>query len=191
MKNSLFPLILFALTFMFACGGKEETAPREVVPKERITTVQLDFINENNPTEMYRVRYYDPDGAGETPAVFDSVALKPQSRYICLLSFFDESRTPAYDVTNAIALEAENYQVFYEVKPGTGLRFVGYEDQDNEGRPLGLEVSFATYEPAKDTLCLRLMYQPDGLKKGDSTLGAVNFEACLPLWVAELPAAHK
>ncbi|WP_288006915.1 hypothetical protein [Thermonema sp.] len=190
MKKSKGVFALLSAMVLWTCGGKEESTPRQVQPKEHITTVQLDFINESDPTEMHRVRYYDPDGPGGQAPVFDPVALKPQSRYVCLLSFFDESRTPAYDVTNAIALEAESYQVFYEVMPGNGLRFAGYEDEDNQGRPLGLEAAFATYSPATDTLLLRLMYQPGGLKRGDSTLGALNFEACFPIQVAGLPAVQ-
>lgn len=134
---------------------------------EVITTVVLSFADSDGG-EAQTFEWADPEDDGNP--VVDDIVLMDGSSYSLSVAFLNELEDPAEDITEEIADEADEHQVFFTGSavqgPATGTNADAivehsYTDEDSAGLPLGLENSFSTLGTGSGELVLTLRHLPE------------------------------
>lgn len=142
--RTLLPLLLLA-----ACDDVSDVEP-EPNPDEVITTVVVTF---DGPNGLIEARFADPENDGEP--IITGATLVADTEYAVSVQFLNELTSPAEDITAEIADESDQHQVFYV----TGLS-VDYNDQDDNGLPIGLDVTITTGAAGTTDLNVVLRHLP-------------------------------
>lgn len=131
---------LIVLSALAACGHDGGKGPTE---GELITTVVLQWTAEG---ETQSFVFDDPDGdGGDPPVAVDPIEL-PAGAYDVQVLFENRLVSPAENITEEVADEASEHQVFFtgsavngpaSDNPGATLVH-SYEDEDALGLPIGL-----------------------------------------------------
>ena len=161
------PLALGLLT-LAACDDDDD-GPVDLGPGEEevITTVRVSLTAPDGSTAELLAR--DPDGFGGGDTLVTTVdTLAANTEYDVALTFLNETETPAEDVTEEIAEEDEEHQVFFLPSSGLALT-VTATDRDADGRPVGLEATARTLVASGGTLRVVLRHEPD--KDADGVAG--------------------
>ncbi len=179
MKNFIYlSLLACALTFT-SCDDDPEVEN----PEELITTVIATLSGGDTPDVV--LRFEDTDGDGGNEATITGGTLAANSSYSLELQFLDESTSDVEDITEEIAEEDDEHQVF--------LAFGGlnatwtYNDQDGSGNPLGLSTTVTTGDAGTGTLTITLIHEPEksasGVSEGDITNagGETDVEVTFPV----------
>lgn len=170
---------LLALAVFTACD--DNTPEKEDVP-ELITKLTLTFSPVGGGSNVV-VSATDPDGEGVQDIEVDGViSLDPGKAYtlsLTLLNTLADPNDEAYDITAEVEEEGAEHQFFFEWSEGVftspegtgniiGNGTVNYEDEDENGLPLGLSTSWTTVEEVSaGTFRIALKHQPD-LKSASS-----------------------
>ena len=148
------PKLLIVAVFFAAVSCKEAPAPED--ENELITTVKLKFT-EGTTSQTFEWKDLDGDG-GKAPTI-QGVALKPNKTYKLDITFLDESKTPATDITTEVAKEADEHLVIFTPMP-TNLLTYTYGDKDANNFPIGLAGSVKTTAAGTGSLKVQLRHQP-------------------------------
>lgn len=198
-KLFILALTLAILTFTSCKKDKDPEPTPEPSPtssQELITTLRL-TISDGTLTSSYIFK--DPDGNGGTPAFYgpgtttassqsDSVInLYANKIYTATIVLFDESKSPAINISNEILDEGVDHMFFFnQLSPsampnasvsisGTNLS-IQYLDVDKATSPLpiGLITRWISGNAAiKSPLKIELKHQP-GVKNGNYAPGEVD-----------------
>lgn len=151
---------------VIACGDVEN--PRHDNENEVITTVVLTFTPSGGGTPVVAT-FNDPDGdGGDAPSV-EAIALDPSTTYATTVTFLNALEDPAEDITEEIAAEPEEHQVFFTGSavrgPATGdnpaaVLEHAYDDADANGDPIGLTNTVHTIASGTGELTLTLRHLP-------------------------------
>jgi hypothetical protein len=144
-----FSLLLPLLLVVSACTDVEN--PDETNVDEVITTVTLSF---DGPDGVVEGLWADPEDDGSPVIV--SPELAANTEYQLTVEFLNELAEPSEDITAEVADEADEHQVFY-----TTTATVTYNDQDDGGLPLGLDVTLTTGDPGSTDLTVTLRHLPE------------------------------
>ena len=155
--------ILLSSLFVLSCTNDENEPLIQFEPKP-ITTVEILLTDDAKNNELFSFR--DLDGAGGEEPVIRNNILRANTNYTSVLLLLDESVEPATNITNQVARENLDHQVFYLV--GGDNMSIEYLDADSAGNPLGILTSITTGEPGTSTLTIVLRNQPDKLAAGTS-----------------------
>ncbi len=140
--------------------------------EELITTVRLAFTNGSTSTVA---EWKDADGDGANPPVVDAIELEAGVTYSVSLELLNETTSPPDDITVEVSEEGADHQFFFIVEGGLDLT-TAYNDQDENGDPIGLEASFAAGAVSNGTLKIILRHLPEkgaaGVSEGDITNAA-------------------
>lgn len=176
MKNKIITLSLITLTF-FACKKEKDIVslpPPITNSPELITSIELQFRDSANTSNLITAKYRDPDGPGGNSAVqFDSVKLQANKTYFVDLLLFDETKNPIDTVSKEIFEERDEHQFFFE-HSNTISTF--YLDTDTKGLPIGLKTKWRTKNPSLGTSKVILKHQTDGTKNGSVSTGETDVE---------------
>lgn len=175
------------LAGMFLCGCKRDKdvdCPEGYIQvgdhceeeQEIITSVILHLTLD---TTHISYSYKDVDGIGGNPPVIDTIKLLPDTTYTVELEILDESKNPVDDITAEIRSRKEEHQFFYNTDGSLQLN-VTYNDQDDNGYPVGLSTSFVCSTASNGNLEVVLKHQP-GTKDGNQTTGATDVDATFPV----------
>ncbi|MEL7375337.1 MAG: type 1 periplasmic binding fold superfamily protein [Bacteroidota bacterium] len=139
--------------------------------EEVITQVTLTLAPNGGGTAVV-MNFLDADGDGPVaPIVTVSGPLAANTTYTGAIVFLNTLESPAEDITEEVADEDDEHQVFYEVS-GANLSFT-YNDQDDDGNPLGLDVTAMSGDASMGTLKVTLRHEPvkdaAGVSDGDIT----------------------
>jgi hypothetical protein len=85
----------------------------------------------------------------------------------------NETETPAEDITEEVAEEAEDHQFFFNVAGGLDGT-ASYEDSDGDGNPLGIEFTLSAGGASNGTLTITLRHEPK--KPNDGSLADAGGE---------------
>lgn len=175
MKNyiKLFTIAFIATIGFTSCNNDDDT-PDPVNEEEVITTVIATFIPNGGGTNVI-LTSQDLDGDGPNdPEVTISGPFSSNTNYNGSVQFLNELESPAEDITEEVAEEALEHQVFYNITNGIGD--ITYNDMDSDGNPIGLSFQFqslTTNDPVNGTLTITLKHEPnkegDGVSDGDIT----------------------
>ncbi len=129
-----------------ACGGDDDGGDGAGNENEVITTVTLTFEPEGGGDAVTGA-FNDPDGDGGGAPTVDSIALADGATYTLTVSFENRLEDPAEDITQEVADESDEHQIFYtgsavdgpaSDQPEAPLTHT-YGDEDANGLPIGLE----------------------------------------------------
>ncbi|MDX5421549.1 MAG: hypothetical protein LPK14_04795 [Hymenobacteraceae bacterium] len=170
-----------------ACSDDDDPEPIE--EQELITTVRIELVPEEGKGQPASATFRDLDGEGGNDATIETLNLAPNTVYTATLTFLDESKTPAEDITEEVEEEGDEHEIFYQVLntiTGENLQnnlTVTNRDTDSNGLPLGLQATITTTNSSSGTLRITLKHQPGGLKTSNSniTVGETDVEANFPV----------
>ncbi len=146
MRTSI--MILTSTLFLAACGGDDDGGDGGDGGNENevITTVTLDFAPDGGG-DAVTAAFNDPDGdGGEAPTV-DPIILADGVTYAMTVTFENRLEDPPEDITEEVADESDEHQIFYtgtavdgpaSAQPEAALAH-SYDDEDANGLPVGLE----------------------------------------------------
>lgn len=154
------PLLVSLCSFLaIGCGHDDDGHGDE---NEVITTVSLSFTPAGGGAAIVAV-FDDADGDGGAPPTIDTIDLLAGA-YTATLVFENGLESPPEDITEEIADESQEHQIFFtgsavdgpaSDNPGAPLAH-SYADQDVNGLPIGLANTFtATAGTGELTVTLR------------------------------------
>jgi hypothetical protein len=140
---------------MSACKKEEEVDPSE--ENEVITKVKLNFTN-GATTKSFT--YSDSDGDGGKPATtFEEISLAANTTYTLTVEIFDESKSPAVNITDEVAKEKDEHLFIYTSSPASLLTYT-YSDKDSRNFNVGLTGTAKTGAMGAGKLKFQLRHQP-------------------------------
>ena len=177
MKN-IFKLnwqVFLALAILITVASCSSEDPEPVNEEELITTVRVTFTNTQDATDVVTATFTDLDGPGGDDGVAVNPTLSANSAYTATVEFLNEAETPTEDITEEVAEEDDEHQVFFITGSGLNLTYT-YDDQDGNGNPLGLTGIATTAAASTGTLQVVLVHEPvktaAGVSGGDLTNAA-------------------
>ena len=175
--KSIFKLLTLVLitNFIVSCSNDDDnTPPPPVNEEEVITTLTVTFMPQGGGTNV-ELKTQDLDGDGpDAPLVTISGSFEANTTYTGTVEFLNELENPAEDITVEVEEEALEHQVFFIVTNNLGT--VMYNDEDANGNPIGLDITFQTADtpdPINGAMTVILRHEPDkdaaGVSDGDIT----------------------
>ncbi len=181
--NSLF-LIRAALVVSFFVVGCSKDPANPSNPRnesETITTFKLRFVQEDDTTRVFEAQWRDLDGQGPNPPTISGFSLPANKSFKGTVKVLDETKNPVVDLTEEIEKEDEDHQFFYIVS-GANLT-LAYDDEDSNGKPVGLKITATTAAPSSGTL--RVILKHEATKNTTisvpSTNGDTDLDIVLPV----------
>ena len=167
-------LILFITFGLVTSCSDDDDDPTPVNEEEVITTVILTLTPAGGGTPViFQSRDTDGDGPN-APLVTVSSALSASTTYTGSIEFLNELEDPAEDITEEVEEEADEHQVFYGFT-GTSGSSVIYDDLDENGNPLGVNITFNSGAASTgNTLTVTLKHEPT--KPNDGTANGAGGE---------------
>lgn len=172
MKNLKFLFLTLLTTSVMVSCSDDDDSPEVINEEEVITTVILDFDAQGASSD-FEVRITDPDGDGPLdPVPTGNFALSAGEVYNVSARVLNElDPADVEDITIEVAEEDDEHQFFYTVSQGTGIT-VDYDDQDDDGNPIGIDTIFTIDANATNfTLLVTLLHEPNkdgaGVSDGD------------------------
>ena len=157
--------ILFSLLLFTSCDDVDHDHDHDH-DQEVITTVVLSFTD-GSGTDPQTFEWADPENDGSP--IVDDIVLTAGNSYSVSIAFLNELEEPAEDLTEEIADEADEHQIFFTGSavqgPATGTNAEAivehsYADEDSSGLPLGLQNTLATLGTGSGELVLTLRHMP-------------------------------
>ncbi|MBX2804302.1 MAG: hypothetical protein KTR31_41960 [Myxococcales bacterium] len=148
-----------------ACGGDVETPDGEN-EEEVITTVVLTFAPQGGGAAV-EASWVDVEGDGNP--VIDDIVLADGTAYDLSVAFLNELEDPAEDITEEIADEDDEHQIFVTGSgvqgPATGTNANAvvehaYADMDGEGLPIGLANTVTALAAGTGDFVITLRHMP-------------------------------
>lgn len=161
--------ILLATVLLVSCGDDPEPPNEEELittlrvtlePQGGGTTVTMEFKDLDGDGAGVPVFTYTPTAPGTSPAAL----LAAGKTYNASIIVLNESETPAENITEEIEEEADEHLFCFTVGGGANLT-VEYNDEDDDGLPVGLATVWDTGTASSGTIKIVLRHQP-GTKNG-------------------------
>lgn len=152
MKISSF-LFAFLLCCVFiSCDDDDPEVPNE---EELITVLNYVLTPMNGGTPV-TLNFTDMDGDGGNDPVITGGTLAQNTTYSGQMDLLgvDES------ITEEIEEEDDEHQFFFNTNNLSGIN-IQYDDQDDNGNPVGLKTTLTTTGASTGTLTVILRHQPD------------------------------
>lgn len=176
-SNQILP-ILFACALL-GCSKKEENpAPNE--ENELITTVILHVTPPGGTMVNAQWKDLTPDEpSGRT---IDTLRLADSTTYSGYIELFDDSKSPADNITTEVKTEATDHLFVYKtIAPLTTDQLsVTRTDKDANNREVGLTFSLKTGATGMGSLQVILRHQP-GVKDGTEAPGDSDVDITIPV----------
>jgi len=164
----IFTLLLTA-NLLFACSNDDDSTA--INEEEVITTLIVTFVPQGGGNAI-ELKSQDLDGDGpDAPIMTISGSFLSNTTYNGEVEFLNELVSPPDNITEEVAEESLEHQVFFNVSAGLGT--VNYNDMDADGNPIGLDISFQTENATVITqiMTVTLRHEPnkdaEGVSDGD------------------------
>jgi hypothetical protein len=177
--------LITASVIFTAC--KKETLPNpEPVEQELITTVRLIVTNNAgfNKTFNYKV----DNGFGGTTqgnVQIDDVVLAPGTEYNVEVQVWDESKSPAENITEEVIAESHHHLFIFQSNPATGEGSISFSNgsKDDENEPLNQKITFTTGAAGNGSLTVTLKHEPTNKNAAtpDEAGGETDAQAIFPV----------
>ena len=158
----------FLSVLMASSCSNDDNPP--VNEEELITTVAVTFTGGG---QIITLTSRDLDGDGPNAPVITQTGgnFVNGISYSGTISFLNELANPVDNITEEVAEEAEDHQVFYQITNNLGT--FTYTDMDTDGKPIGLTFTFTTNNTGTGSLVVTLKHLPNksatGVSSGDIT----------------------
>ncbi|MEH6407079.1 MAG: type 1 periplasmic binding fold superfamily protein [Leeuwenhoekiella sp.] len=159
MKKYKYISILFLGAFFFT-SCEADRIPKPINEEEVITTMTLNLIDESTK-EMVTLTSQDLDSDGpDKPVISVSGPLKANTVYKGETILLNETVFPAENIIEEVKDEGVDHQFFYEFSSGLSAS-VQYDDQDENGDPIGVSFLLETGSAGMGLLTATLRHKPD------------------------------
>lgn len=175
-------VLLVPVSLLFTACEEDDDVPPAENEEEVITNVTLTFTPEGGG-DVVTATWVDADGDGSNDPVLTDIELAANTTYtmeMTLLNAIDPDDTES--ITEEVREEGDEHMFFFGWTDGlftdpSGDGNIGsderddplnYEDEDDDGQPIGLETEWTTGEAASGTFRVTLAHQPD-IKSATST----------------------
>ena len=157
---AVFAAAVLSMSFFQACDKQD---PRPVHEPEVITTVQVTLVPDGGG-DAVSLLFYDPDGEQGSiePTISVSGALMASTTYAVVMELLNETESPAGNISEEVAGEANDHLFCFDV---VGNILIRYEDEDENGLPLGLITLWETGSAGAAEITVTLRHQA-GTKTG-------------------------
>lgn len=174
--NFLIPLLILAIVFT---GCSDDDPPAPVNEEEVITTMRITLTPPSGADIVLKTVDMDGEGGNDPIVTVDGietnqVTLATETTYTGSIELLNESNPDdVEDITEEVAVdEADEHQFFYVI--GTGLDVtITYEDEDGDGKPIGVEFTLTANSVSSGDLTFILRHEPNksasGVAGGDIT----------------------
>jgi hypothetical protein len=180
MKKQFFSIYLiftFLTIFSFSCEKDTEGYPEDEL--ELITTVSITFTPASGAAKSFK--WTDKDGTGGLAPVIESIVLAANTSYTISAEFFDESKSPAYNVTEDILEDGYEHLVCYTSSGSAPA--VQITDLDKKKDPLGLAGTARTTTAGNGSLKISLKHIPDKKSATPCSTGETDIEVTFPVTI--------
>jgi len=180
MKKQFFSIYLiftFLTIFSFSCEKDTSEYPEDEL--ELITTVSLTFTPATGSAKSFK--WTDKDGTGGLAPVIESIVLAANTSYTISAEFFDESKSPAYNVTEDIQEDGYEHLVCYTSSGSAPA--VQITDLDKKKDPLGLAGTAKTATAGNGSLKIILKHIPDKKSTTPCSTGETDIEVTFPVTI--------
>lgn len=168
MKN--LSILALAVVIIVSLNGCSKNDPQPINEDELITTVTTTLKNGSNTISLV---YKDLDGNGPyEPIVNVSGSLTATTSYTGTVTFLNETTNPVGNITEEILTEGVDHQLFFQAPSAIGT--FAYDDQDANGKPIGLQFTLTTGAATTGNLTITLRHQPNKSAAGVSTGDITN-----------------
>lgn len=168
--KTIFALLMTGTLFV-ACSNDDD-APEPVNEEETITTMTVTLVPEGGGNTI-TLQSQDLDGDGpNAPTITVSGNLAANTSYDGSIVLLNETETPAEDITEEVAEEAEEHQFIFGISGS--ISAVDYADQDGNGNPVGILFELSTADAGSGSLTVTLRHEP--VKPNDGTLAGAGGE---------------
>lgn len=180
MKN-LKSIAFIALAFLSLTSCNNDDDNNVPVNEEEVITTVTTTLVGGGQTIILTSRDLDGDGPND-PIVSVSGNLIAGVTYSGSTSFLNELASPAEDITEEVAEEGLDHQVFYQLASSLGTVTYDVADIDENGNPIGLNFSLvAGTSGTTGILTVTLRHEPNksaaNVSVGDITNAAGNTDA--------------
>lgn len=174
---------LFCLLVLFSCKKEPETP---TIPNEEEVITTLTYtLTPTCGCNTVTLKFVDLDGDGGNNPIITTDTLKANTIYNGTLVLLNETENPAEDITEEVKEEGQEHQFFF-VSTASGVS-VAYDDQDSDGRPIGIQTILNSLNASKGTLKVILRHEPNksanGVSNGDpaNAGGETDIEVEFPI----------
>ena len=151
-------------------GCTEDPGIEETLPKH-ITHFKITLHDQLGGPPVV-MSYSDADGNGTNSPLITAQPLRANTTYQGVIELWDESKDPVLRLNDIIANDMESHQFFYSISKNLDLR-VNYDDQDENGNPVGMAITLQTGKNSIGQLVVTLRNQLNkagaGVADGDIT----------------------
>jgi hypothetical protein len=178
MKNTKFLFIAITAVLMAFSCKKDKIDPVDNPPtqneEELITTMKLTFIDSSGIDPTKEFYFKDADGpGGNPPSQFDTIRIEPNKTYWVSLELFNESVSPAENITSEVLAEAIEHLFCFTSNMSGNLSIVR---TDSDGTyEIGLASKWETTSASNGSVVIKLKHQP-GIKNGSCDVGETDIE---------------
>lgn len=169
MKSIAWNLFFCSLFLVLSCND-DDAEPFVPNPEEVITTLKY-TLTPDGGGDTVELTFIDLDGDGGDEPTITVSPLKSNTTYTASLTLLNESVSPSEDITEEVAMEAEEHQVFFTISD-LNLTF-SYADTDANTQAIGLATEVVTGDASTGSLTVILRHEPnksaDGAAAGDAS----------------------
>lgn len=190
MKNlKQITVIAFTALIAFSACKKEKNDIIEEPhshEEELITTVRLIVTNSSGFNKTFNYKVDNGIGsANPTTPVIDDIVLSANTHYDVVVEVWNESETPAEDVTEEVKEESHHHLFLYQSTPASGAGSIHFHDgnKDDEGAPFNQTIGFHTRDAGSGSLTVTLKHEPTDKNATDpaSAGGETDAQAIFPV----------
>ena len=165
MKKQFFIYTILILSLVFT-GCSDDDPPAPVNEEEVITTMTITLTPSSGADIVLKHVDMDAEGPDDPIVTVDGVetnqvTLATGTTYTGSIELLNETEDPAEDITEEVAEdEADEHQFFYVI--GSELDVTtAYTDQDEDGKPIGVEFTLTANSISSGDLTFILRHEPN------------------------------
>lgn len=176
---------LFTLVSWSSCNKPEKDVDIPEPDNEVITTIKLSATNVADTTDNVTAQWRDltpNDGNPDLSQV--GMTLKKDAVYTVSLTFLDETKSPAGDITQEVRDRANYHLICYT--PASGLNLTVQRTDHDGNTPqmeLGLQSKFTTAAASTGGLQVALHHQPSGKNGTDCSIGSTDAQVTFAITI--------
>lgn len=179
--------IVLGASLLFTACKKEEVNNPEPVEQELITTVRLIVTNNSGFNKTFNYKVENGFGGTQGNITIDDIVLAPNTGYDVAVEVWDESKTPADNITEEVIAESHHHLFLFESHPATGagsLTFIN-GSKDDEGAPFNQAIKVNTGAAGIGSLTVTLKHEPTNKNATNADLagGETDAEAVFPVMI--------
>jgi len=172
-------LALLATPAVLSTSCKKED-PHDHNESELITTVVYTLTPATGGTPV-TATFRDLDGTGGAAPTITPLTLAANTSYIGTITYLDETKNPAQNISEEVRQEANDHLVGYTSNPA-GLLTIARTDRDANMRELGLATTLRANAAGTGSLRVILYHQP-GTKNATTNLNGSESDVTFPVTV--------